>query len=76
VGGMLKAVIDTVIGNLQLSIANVHIRWAGQRALRLAALRAAAQLQPSPPVVAAPPVDAAPCMHPPPPPLGTGTRMR
>lgn len=28
VGGMLKAVIDTVIGNLQLSISNVHIRWA------------------------------------------------
>ena len=27
VGGMLKAVIDTVIGNLQLSISNVHIRW-------------------------------------------------
>jgi hypothetical protein len=27
VGGMLKAVIDTVIGNLQLSIANVHIRY-------------------------------------------------
>ena len=26
-GGMLKAVIDTVIGNLQLSITNVHIRW-------------------------------------------------
>lgn len=26
VGGMLKAVIDTVIGNLQLSISNVHIR--------------------------------------------------
>lgn len=24
---MLKAVIDTVIGNLQLSISNVHIRW-------------------------------------------------
>lgn len=28
VGGMLKAVIDTVVGNLQLSISNVHIRWA------------------------------------------------
>lgn len=28
-GGMLKAVIDTVIGNLQLSISNVHIRWVG-----------------------------------------------
>jgi vacuolar protein sorting-associated protein 13A/C len=27
VGGMLKAVIDTVIGNLQLSISNVHIRY-------------------------------------------------
>lgn len=27
-GGMLKAVIDTVIGNLQLSISNVHIRQA------------------------------------------------
>lgn len=26
VGGMFKAVIDTVIGNLQLSISNVHIR--------------------------------------------------
>lgn len=25
---MLKAVIDTVIGNLQLSITNVHMRWA------------------------------------------------
>lgn len=31
VGGMLKAVIDTVIGNLQLSISNVHIRWACAR---------------------------------------------
>ncbi|KAL4858517.1 Vacuolar protein sorting-associated protein 13C [Chlorella vulgaris] len=27
VGGMFKAVIDTVIGNLQLSISNVHIRY-------------------------------------------------
>lgn len=26
-GGMLKAVIDTVIGNLQLSITNIHIRY-------------------------------------------------
>ena len=26
-GGMLKAVIDTVIGNLQLSITNVHVRY-------------------------------------------------
>jgi hypothetical protein len=29
VGGMFKAVIDTVIGNLQLSISNVHIRCEG-----------------------------------------------
>ena len=37
VGGMLKAVIDTVIGNLQLSITNVHIRWVGLLAAAAAA---------------------------------------
>ena len=26
-GGRLKAIIDTVIGNLQLSITNIHIRY-------------------------------------------------
>ena len=26
-GGRFKAIIDTVIGNLQLSITNVHIRF-------------------------------------------------
>jgi len=26
-GGRLKAIIDTVIGNLQTSITNVHIRY-------------------------------------------------
>ena len=26
-GGMFKGLIDTIIGNLQLSISNVHIRY-------------------------------------------------
>lgn len=26
-GGMFKGLIDTIIGNLQLSIGNVHIRY-------------------------------------------------
>ena len=32
-GGMFKGLIDTIIGNLQLSISNVHIRYEVSRFL-------------------------------------------
>lgn len=41
-GGRLRAIIDTIIGNLQLSITNVHVRYEvglGCRALPRACLR-------------------------------------
>ena len=44
-GGMFKGLIDTIIGNLQLSISNVHIRYE-VIAVLLAFSRAIAAHQP------------------------------